>query len=89
MKYLVLIMAIALAGCCDHKQQAQATVPEKQNPVVRGSAELRVYEDLERGVTCYRVYGYQGLSCLKTKPSLKEQVEEAQIREILGIKEEK
>lgn len=84
MKYLVLIMAITLAGCCDHKDEKKV----EGNATVQRTYDLKFVEDKERGVTCYFIYT-DHLSCIKTKKSLKEEVEEAQLREILGIKEEK
>lgn len=35
------------------------------NPIVKESSGLYRYEDSENDVTCYRVSGYEGISCLK------------------------
>ena len=82
MKYLVLILMVTLAGCTNGSNKSAGDLAYDYQ-------DLRSYEDKKNGVTCYRVVGYDGLSCLKTKKSLKEEVEDAQLREILGIKEEK
>ena len=79
MKWLVLVLALGLAGCCNHGSSKTESKPTK---VTQGLNALKVYEDLERGVTCYRVDQFEGLSCLKTKPSAKEEMENKMIQEI-------
>ena len=62
---LMVLAAMLMVGCTENNNS---------EPVVRQSDNLLVYEDPDRGVTCYRVYGYEGISCLKTKPSAEEQI---------------
>lgn len=56
MKYLLILLA--LAGCTP-KQDA------KPGQRAYDYQDLRTYEDKERGVVCFRVRGYEGLSCLQ------------------------
>lgn len=61
MKYiLVLMVALGAAGCTPPNRVAGDLAPDNQ--------DLRAYEDRTRGVVCYRVYAYAGLSCLKMDP---------------------
>ena len=75
---LMVLAAMLMVGCTENNNS---------EPVVRQSDNLLVYEDPDRGVTCYRVYGYEGISCLKTKPSAEEQIIQKQLESAFGIEE--
>ena len=55
MKYLLILLV--LVGCS----------PKDTKPGQRAYdyQDLRSYEDKEHGVICFRVVGYESLSCLK------------------------
>ena len=72
---LMVLASMLMIGCTRNSS------PE---PVVRESNLLLVYEDPDRGVTCYRVYAYDGISCLKTKPSAQEQIIQKQLESAFG-----
>ena len=75
---LMVLAAMLMVGCTENNNSG---------PVGRESNQLLVYEDPDRGVTCYRVYGYEGISCLKTKPSAEEQLIQKQLESAFGIEE--
>jgi len=75
MKYAMMAVAMLMVGC---------TGNNGSGPVTREGNQLLVYEDPDRGVTCYRVYAYEGISCLKTKPSAEEQLIQNQLESVFG-----
>lgn len=81
MKYAILVLALVVSGCCNHSGSTVQTAPDK-GAVIQGSEDLKIYQDEERGVTCYKIYGYTGISCVKTRASAKEEMENKMIQEI-------
>ena len=62
MKFLLILSIILMSGCADHQNNGIA------KSLNQGEEENLVrYEDLERGVTCYRIRGYSGISCMNEK----------------------
>ena len=58
MRYLI-ILCLCLIGCRD------TTRPP--GSIASDNYDLKAYVDVKRNVVCYRVFGYEGISCLKMK----------------------
>jgi len=55
-----ILALLALGGC-----GAAAAGSEPRPPdTVQGTRDLQTYHDNKRGVTCWRVEGFDGISCL-------------------------
>lgn len=57
-KILLLILSLTLLSACEKKERTAGSI-------AYDNKDLVAYEDKTRGVICYRVIGYSGLSCLK------------------------
>lgn len=78
MKYVMILVLTLMSGC------------NNQSPVVPKAAvppfnELVFYEDSKNGVTCYRVVGIAGLSCVKTGLSVEDQLKQQQLKSAFGL----
>lgn len=72
MKYSLAIVTIcagiimgSIVGCSPSRDRVEQNKIAQSIDQGYGEQELVRYEDKEKGVTCYRVRGYEGISCLK------------------------
>lgn len=59
---LVMYAVVQLTGCVDNRPQQKIAKTLDQGGI---ESDLVRYQDLENKVTCYRVRGYEGISCLR------------------------
>lgn len=63
-KYILVLFTLFVAGCLRTIRPSDGAIESNE---AYDSGDLMVYEDKDRGIVCYRVFGFDGLSCLKIK----------------------
>lgn len=65
-----IAIAILLAGCEERMHAGTPAKPraERNTAVYPGVGQLTRYDDEVMGVSCYQVYGYTGLACVRVQP---------------------